>query len=333
LLKRSCSQNASATTTPAVTSVIVVNWNGAKFLDRCLFALTTANTLPDDIVLVDNASTDDSMEIAKRYPTVRILQQSTNLGFAVANNLAANSVRPDTDWIILVNPDAFVSIDWLDSLLLASREYPQFDVFACKLLNATDPSLLDGIGDAYHISGLPWRVGHGDPSAVAPSSPVEIFSPCAAAAMYRCSAFRQVGGFDEDFFCYVEDVDLGFRLRLAGYKCLLVPASVVHHVGSGTTGGKRSAFATYYGHRNLVWAYVKNVPAPLFWLCLPLHLLMNLAMILWGALRGEGRVMLRSKMAAIKGIPKMWAKRATIQSLRIASIWQIFGQMTVSIFR
>jgi GT2 family glycosyltransferase len=104
---------------------------------------------------------------------------------------------------------------------------------------------------------------HGTPASALKGSECEIFSPCAAAALYRRSALLEVGGFDEDFFCYVEDVDLGFRLRLAGYRCLYVPLSVAHHIGSGTTGGKNSDFSVYHGHRNLVWAFVKNMPGVL----------------------------------------------------------------------
>ena len=96
----------------------------------------------------------------------------------------------------------------------------------------------------------------------------EIFAPCAAAALYRRAAFLEAGGFDEHFFCYMEDVDLGFRLRLLGYRCGYAPAAIVHHVGSGTTGA-RSPFTVYHGHRNLVWTYVKNMPTPWFWLYLP----------------------------------------------------------------
>jgi GT2 family glycosyltransferase len=121
-----------------------------------------------------------------------------------------------------------------------------------KLVKAADLAVLDGVGDAYHISGLVWRMGHGEPVASFSEQVREVFSPCAAAALYRRSVLLEVGGFDEDFFCYVEDVDLGFRLRLAGHKALSVPDAVVYHVGSATTGGQHSDFAVYHGHRNLV---------------------------------------------------------------------------------
>jgi len=183
-------------------------------------------------------------------------------------------------------------------------------------------------GDAYHISGLVWREGHGKPVVSATQDNREIFSPCAAAALYRRDALIEAGGFDEDFFCYVEDVDLGFRLRLLGYRCLQVPAAVAHHVGSATTGGKQSDFAVYHGHRNLVWCYVKNMPPVLFWLLLlPLHLAMNLAAIAVYILRGQGHVILKAKRDALYGLPMVWKKRKHIQSGRTAGYAEIWRAM------
>ena len=140
-----------------------------------------------------------------------------------------------------------------------------------------------------------------------------------------------VGGFDEDFFCYLEDVDLGFRLRLAGHRCMLVPDAVAHHIGSATTGGQHSDFAIYHGHRNLVWTFIKNMPGALFWLFLPWHLVMNLASIVWFSLGGHGRVILRAKLDALKGIPKMWRKRREVRRRRasLGDIWRVIDKRIV----
>ncbi len=307
-----------------IVTVIVVNWNGERFLERCLTALLAQTATPHEIILVDNASTDGSLEIARRFPSVRLLAQDSNTGFARGNNLAINAAAAGSVWIALLNPDAFPEPRWLEECLLSAQRNPQFDIFGSKLLNAADPTVLDGTGDAYHVSGLVWRTAHGIPASVLGEYECEVFSPCAAAALYRRSALLEVGGFDEDFFCYVEDVDLGFRLRLAGYRCLYVPKSVVHHVGSGTTGGKNSDFSVYHGHRNLVWTFVKDMPGLLFWLLLPLHLVLSLASIIWFAFRGQGRVVWRAKRDALLGLPKMWRKRQQIQKSRIASISDIW---------
>jgi GT2 family glycosyltransferase len=305
-------------TWPKVT-VVIVNWNGEHFLDRCLSALLAQTVVPHEIILVDNASSDASLDIVSGFPLVSLLAQKENLGFARGNNLAIEMADTESEWIALLNPDAFVEPCWLEVLLSAVRANPRVDVFGSKLVNAADPAVLDGAGDAYHVSGRVWRISRGEQMSFISEQVREVFSPCAAAALYRRKALLEVGGFDEDFFCYVEDVDLGFRLRLAGYCCLYVPSSVAHHVGSGTTGGQHSDFATYHGHRNLVWTYVKNMPAVLFWTFLPLHLAMNLAALLVVTLRGQGAVIFRAKRDAVLGLPKMWRKRGQIQRNRVVS--------------
>lgn len=154
----------------------------------------------------------------------------------------------------------------------------------------------------------------------------EIFSACAAAALYSRLAWQEVGGLDENFFCYGEDVDLGFRLQLAGYKCLYVADAVALHVGSAVTG-EHSDFSTYYGQRNLPWVYVKNMPAILFWLLLPYHAVINIAALFACAMRGQGRVALRAKFDALRGIPRAWRDRSAIQRSRRVSAFRIAGMI------
>jgi GT2 family glycosyltransferase len=313
---------------PSRISVIIVNWNGERFLERCLAALMIQTVQPHEIILVDNASTDSSLEIVRSFTSVRLLALSENTGFARGNNLAIKLSSVTSEWIALLNPDAFADPCWLESLLTAAQRNPGFDIFGSKLLNAGNPTLIDGTGDAYNISGLVWRMGHGMLASSTSDDELEIFSPCAAAALYRRSDLLEVGGFDEDYFCYVEDVDLGFRLRLTGRRCLYVPQSVVHHVGSGTTGGQHSNFSVYYGHRNLIWTFVKNMPGYLFWMYLPLHLALNLLTVVVFGLNGQGGVILRAKRDALFGLPKMWRKRQKIQSSRVAVniIWRVLDK-------
>ncbi len=313
---------------PEKVTVVIVNWNGEKFLERCLAALMAQTVKPHEIILLDNASSDGSVDIVRQFPSVQLIALDQNTGFARGNNLAIETASKESEWIALLNPDAFAEPRWLEALLLAAESNPAFHVFGSKLLNAANPTLLDGTGDAYHMSGLVWRMGHGAPVPISSENALEVFSPCAAAALYRRSALRELGGFDEDYFCYVEDVDLGFRLRLAGYRCLYVPQSVAHHVGSGTTGGQHSDFAMYHGHRNLVWTFVKDMPGLLFWCLLPLHVLLNLVSIMWFTLRGQGRVIWRAKRDAFLGLPKMWRKRQRVQKSRIASIAEIWQQLS-----
>lgn len=316
--------------------MVIINWNGKLFLEQCLSALLEQTTTLHEIILLDNASTDKSVEIARQFPAVRVIALEQNTGFARGNNLAIAAASKESEWVALINPDAFAEPRWLEVLLAAAESNPEFDVFASKLVNAADSTSLDGAGDACHMSGLVWRTAHGTPVSAMGDRDCEVFAPCAAAALYRRSVFEKVGGFDEDFFCYVEDVDLGFRLRLAGSRCLYVPHSVAHHVGSGTTGGQHSDFSVYHGHRNLVWMFVKDMPGLLFWLFLPLHVMLNLVSIFWFALRGQGGVILRAKRDALLGLPKMWRKRRQIQKARLASIsdiWRVLDKRLLPIRR
>ena len=304
-------------------SVIIVNWNSGELLSKCLNHLQSQTVRSEFVFILDNNSSDNSFNIVHENFPHKKIKVVENIGFAAGNNKVL--FECNSDFVALINPDAFVSLDWIKQMINAAKKYPDAAAFGSRLLSHEDPYILDGIGDNYHLSGLVWRNRHGKRQQSQDKNTREIFSPCAAAAMYRRQALVDVGGFDEDYFCYVEDVDLGFRLRLAGYKAMYVPDAVVHHVGSATTGGQHSDFAVYHGHRNLVWTYVKNMPGALFWFLLPLHLLLNLITIGWFVLRGQGLVILKAKRDAIRGLPLAWMKRKKIQTQRVAgirNIWQ-----------
>jgi GT2 family glycosyltransferase len=303
-------------------TVIVVNWNSGGLLAECMRHLSAQTIPPDRIMVVDNASHDDSARSAEAFANVTVLKMSANLGFAGGNNAALRQC--DTEFVALLNPDAFPEPDWLRHLLRAASERQDASAFGSRQLCHENTEILDGLGDSYHMSGLVWRQGYRSRQKVEDLVPREIFSPCAAAALYRRQALADIGGFDEDYFCYVEDVDLGFRLRLAGHKALYVPDAVVRHVGSATTGGQNGDFSVYHGHRNLVWTFAKNMPGVLFWLLLPVHLLANLAMVVRFTTRGQSKAILHAKWDAIKDLPKMWAKRRAIQAQRVAEIGDIW---------
>lgn len=313
--------------TDATVIVIIVNWNGGALLEECLAYLKQQTYPPAQILVMDNGSTDGSPERAQQILGVTVRFLGSNLGFAVANNRALSEC--DADLVALLNPDAFPEQDWLKNLVNASQAYPDIAAFGSRQMIQGLPGTIDGLGDVYHLSGLVWRNGYGRAECAADDIPGKIFSPCACATLYRRDSIVSVGGFDEDFFCYVEDVDLGFRLRLAGYKAMYVPNAIVRHVGSASTGGRHSNFSVYHGHRNLVWTFIKNMPGILFWMLLPLHVLLNLASVAYFSMHGQGKVILTAKWDAIKGIPKMWYKRREIQTNRNASvmaIWRILDK-------
>jgi GT2 family glycosyltransferase len=292
---------------------VIVNANGGAHLDEALASLERQTQRPARIIVVDNASTDGSADgIEARHPGVEVVRSPENLGFAAANNLAARAAD-DCDWIALVNPDAFPERRWLELLLAAAARHPEFAFFGSRLVSAADGDVLDGTGDVFHVSGMAWRRDHG--SRAVARADEEIFSPCAAAALYRRDAFLEVGGFDERFFCYYEDTDLAFRLRLAGYRCLYVDAAVCRHVGSALSG-RTSDFTIYHSYRNQVWTYAKNMPLALLILYALQHALVNVLTIAAFTLQGQGGVVVCAKCDALRALPEILRERRVIQRSR-----------------
>lgn len=295
-----------------LVSVIIVTWNSKKHLSICMDHFSRQTFQDFEVVLVDNGSEDNALdELQGNYTKLRLREErlGTNLGFAVANNIGASLACGK--WLALLNTDALPEPDWLEKLVVAAEENPEFSFFSSRQIQANDHQLLDGAGDAYHVSGLAWRHYYNRSVECHALEAEEVFSACGAAALYLREDFLQAGGFDEDYFSYFEDVDLGFRLRLIGKKCLYVPQAVVYHVGSASTG-KRSDFSVYYGYRNLIWTFIKNMPSPLIWLYLPLHIGTLLFFALFLTFRGQGRAIWRAIFDAYGNLPKIIAKRRVI---------------------
>jgi len=311
--------------TEPVLSVVIVAWNSAASLPRCLEALARQTLGDFEVIVVDNASTDGAtLGLAETYPGLRLRLEclQSNIGFAAANNLGARLAQGA--WLALLNPDAFPEPDWLESLVTAATTHPN-SFFASRQIQANRPALLDGEGDIYYTSGLALRRNY-NVRYFGAGLPREVFSACAAAAMYPRKEFLEAGGFDEDYFAYHEDVDLGFRLRLRGLRCFQVPAAVVFHVGASSTG-VRSAFAIYHGHRNLVWTYAKNMPQPWFWIYLPLHIAINLLSIIFFTFAGNGAAILCAKLDALRGLPVALSKRKLVQAQRRVAAAEVVRQM------
>ena len=296
-----------------LVSVILVTWNSGVYLPNCLSALAAQSLSDFEVIVIDNKSTDDSMlQAEKGWPELHLIIQylDANFGFAIANNLGVHLARGK--WIALLNADAFPEPDWLEKLLNAAEQNPQYSMFSSRQIQYNLPDYLDGAGDAYHVSGLAWRNYYNYPANEYGVMQKEVFSPCAAAALYSREEFLKVDGFDEDYFSYFEDVDLGFRLRLSGAKCLYVPDAVVRHVGSASTG-KRSDFSVYYGYRNLIWTFIKDMPSPYIWLFFPLHVSTLIFFFLYLTARGQGKAISRAIWDALYGLPNVLAKRKHIQ--------------------
>lgn len=306
-------------------AVIIVNWNGGSYLPRALRALETQRRRADRVLVIDNASTDGSTAAVSNFPGVELLPLTHNTGFAAANNTAA-AAATDCDWLAFLNPDAFPAPEWLERMLDAAERWPDFAMFASELRLEADPERFDGAGDAYHVGGLAWRIAYGRRLGGVSTTPHEVFSPCAAAALIRRDAFDDAGGFDATYFCYMEDVDLAFRMRLRGHRCLYVPGAVVHHVGSGLTG-RHSAFSVYHGHRNLVWTWIKNMPGWWLLVYLPQHIVLTLASIARFGMSGNLRAILRAKRDALAGVRYALAERRRVQARRTAPARTVIAAM------
>ena len=312
---------------PRVT-VVIPNWNGERFLSTCLGSLRRQSYDDFDMVLVDNGSTDGSVAFARdNFPEISVLPLPENRGFSAAVN--AGILASETEHVALLNNDTETDPKWLEALVEAADSYPEAGFFASKLVDFADRRVLDGAGDVLRRSGLPYRLGHGEPDGGRYDKTAFVFGACAGAAMYRRGMLDDVGLFDEDFFANCEDGDLSFRAQLAGYRCLYVPGSVVYHMGSATFG-RRSATSTRLGTRNSLCLLVKNLPAPLVPGFLPFILAGQLTRLVVTAATSTLRAHLEGLAGALRLLPLMLRKRREIQKRRQAPVEYIRGLLKES---
>lgn len=301
-------------------SVVIPNWNGKKFLAGCLDSLKEQTYEPIEVVIVDNGSKDGSVEYLKEnYPYVKLVTFPVNTGFSPAVNAG---IKASTgEMVALLNNDTVVDPNWMSELIKAMREHPEAGSAGCKMLAYDDHALLDGAGDGYRRGGLPGRIGHKERDTGRFNRQRYLLGACGGAALYRRELFADIGYFDEDYFAYLEDVDLGLRAQAAGYKCIYVPTSIVYHLGCGTTGSGYSPLVVRLSARNNWNTIVKNIPTPLLWKFLPHILFWQLYYLAVVTVRG-GQLLawLNGTYEAVKLLPKMLEKRREINRLRRTSL-------------
>ncbi|HTN40890.1 MAG TPA: glycosyltransferase family 2 protein [Asticcacaulis sp.] len=290
-------------------SLITLSYRSGDNIERCLSALVAQDA---EIIHADNGGDLDMAALAKKFPTVRQIANPVNFGFAVGMNRAAEQTTGE--WVGLINPDAFIDAGWLDAMKAAIARYPDVKLFTSLQLDAEHPDRLDGAGDALTFFGFPYRAGTGH-KVPAHIEVAEVFAPCGAAMLIRRDLWDELGGFDEDFFCYCEDADLGFRARLLGERCLFVPQAIVSHIGSASLG-VRSDFALYHGYRNRLWLYLKNMPLALLIATLPIHIGLTLIGALKDTLKGKGALVFRALRDAWQGLRPIFEHRKFIQKTR-----------------
>lgn len=311
---------------PPAISVVIVAYNSAATLSRCVEGLAHQTLGDFELLIVDNDSPQgEAAPAAEGHAFARLVRAGGNLGFAGGVNLGAREARGR--WLVLLNPDAYPDVRWLETLAEAARRHPKVRAFTSRQVMAEDPSLLDGLGDVMSAPAIPYRGGYLSPDP-GDTPEGEVFSPCGAAMMVDRRLFLDLGGLDESFFCYCEDVDFGYRLQLAGEPTLLVPSAVVRHEGSASSGGPKSEFAVFHGVRNRFWVLVKDTPALLLPVVLPLHL----AAFALVSLRPQNRPLLgvtwRAFKAALAGLPAQLKSRRAVQRARKARALDIARAMT-----
>jgi GT2 family glycosyltransferase len=303
-----------------MVSVVVVNYNGACYLHRCITSVLTRDYTEIEVIVVDNASSDGSPDMLQReFPGLTLIRNATNLGFAGGTNAGIQASQGE--YIFTLNTDAFPDPGCIRHLVSAMQADPGTGMCAARIL--FPDGRINSTGICLSLSGAAWDRGMYEPDT-ARYAAGEVFGPCAGAALYRRSMLDETGLFDEDFFLYMEDVDLAFRARLAGWKCRYVPEASVCHVHGGSAG-VGSDIAVYYGNRNILWYPFKDFPLPLLALALPWITGRTLGVILYYTWMGRGRVILRSKIDALKEIRRMIRKRR--ENIQRVTAVQILGMM------
>lgn len=267
------------------TTVVIPNYNGRNYLQDCLTSLLEESEVPA-IIVVDNGSADESAAMVKeRFPMVKLIALPENRGFSAAVNIGIHETG--TEYVFLLNNDTVVLKDTIEELEAAMERHPKAFSVAAKMLQMKNPELIDSAGDFYCASG--WAFARGkDRKTEAFSKETSVFSACAGAALYRKAVFEKIGDFDENHFAYLEDIDVGYRAKIYGYRNYYAPASVVLHAGSGSSGSRHNKFKVDLSSRNSIYLIYKNMPALQVLLNLPFLLLGYLVKILFFQKKGLG---------------------------------------------
>ena len=289
--------------------VAIVTYNSSGTLPQCLSSLKSQTYQNFCVVLIDNDSDEKPAALVENAGLpITYMEMDENLGFAKAMNVALNAT--ECEYLAALNPDAFAEPEWLAELVAMADKNPSIAALGSLQLKAEDRNQIDGLGDNLLITGQAWR-GQTQPPDLIGEKPAYCFGVCAAAALYRAHVLRDVGEFDETFFCFYEDVDMSFRLRLAGFNCAINTKAVVEHVGGASFEGK-SEFATYLMARNQWWMLLKNMPGLLLILALPGFFLIQSI----GILKNPKSARMKGVWEGLCNSRNAWMKRRVLQQNR-----------------
>lgn len=311
-------------------TVVIPNYNGIKYIRGCMDSLRSQKGEVFHILIIDNASKDGSLEILQQeYPEARVISLKENTGFCHAVNLGIRESK--TPYVILLNNDTIVKPDFVKNLVKTIEESEEIFSVSAQMLSMEDESILDGAGDGYCILGWAYSRGKGRP-AKEYNKKADVFSACAGAAIYRKSIMEQIGYFDENHFAYLEDVDIGYRARIYGYRNVYEPTAKVIHAGSAASGSRYNEFKTKLASANNAYVVIKNLPLLLLLLNAPFLLLGFLVKSCFFARKKMGMLYIKGYWKGIqKGFSKEGRKHHVgfrwkyLCSYIKLEIWQIFG--------
>lgn len=318
--------------------MIIPNWNGKRFLEECIDSLKGQTFQNFETILVDNGSIDDSVEFAAKCygDFIRIIRNSKNLGFTGGNNVGIQASKGE--YIVLLNNDTWADPRWLEELARATRFDPPIGMWGSKVRSYYQRNRIEGAGELIYWDGLCRARGQYEQDHGRYDAMEEILFPPGCGAMYRKSLFDGIGLFDEDFFAYADDSEIGIRARLAGWKCLYVPAAIVYHKNSGTAG-QYSPLKAFYVERNRLWITIKYFPFPLLFLS-PFFTFYRFAFQAYGALTHQGAagkfakkysplrlmgILLKAYGSGFRYLPRMWKKRKELRPLRKVSYGEVIS--------
>lgn len=299
-------------------TVVIVNWNGLEHLRLCLPTLLAQEEIAFETVIVDNGSTDGSVEwLYINYPAVQLILNAENRGFAEANNQGIRASH--REYVVLLNNDTQPDPGWLAGLVAVADSDARVGMVASQIRLAHAPERLDSAGIEIDVLGIAWNRRWGQPVVVEPSEPVEVFGASAAAALYRRDMLDEIGLFDEQYFAYYEDVDLAWRARRAGWRCLYAPTARVLHVHSAT-GNRISGFKAYQIGLNKWRTMFRHYPFRRLWFWLPLLLLVDLASWMAPLVFHCETAPLRGRWRAWKERKHWWAERRRFAEKHVISV-------------
>lgn len=301
-------------------SIVVLNCNGIKYLEPCFESILQQTDSGFETILVDNGSTDGSIDFVKKnYPWVDILPLQENQGFSRAMNAGIKKAKGNT--VFLLNNDTVLDRECIKFIDHALRDYPEHLSFAPKMLNIKEKDVIDSGGIVFK-DYKSFDRGQGQKDNNSFSKEEDVFGACGGAVVFRKEFFEKVGYFDDDFFAYYEDVDLAFNAQLKGEKCLFIPRSRVYHY-RGATNILYSDYYVFHSGKNGLNCQIKNLPSEVFLKNIRKLLMNHMKEIIYFTKRGQGSVILKSKIAAFFQLPKMLKRRWNIQGSAKISVKEL----------